>query len=101
MALHCARCGHEYPDRKRGSESEALMFRVMDAVATGPSEKVYFCDEKCYRETSDYAQREHQRKKRREHEREHARKAAAAKNKSRAPNVDDGEESGSEALEEA
>jgi len=88
--LSCARCGHEYPDRKRGSESEALMFRVMDAVAQGESEKLYFCDERCYRKTSAYAKVRHSQKRA-------AERAAKSAVKPRfVVQVDEGEESGSE-----
>ena len=87
LPLACARCGHEYPDRKRGSESEALMFRVMDAVAQGESEKLYFCDERCYRKTSAYAKVRHSQKR-----------AVKTPMKPRVVvvQVDEGEESGSE-----
>lgn len=48
MVLYCMYCNEKYEDRHRGAHSEAEMFRVVDAVGTGQTMKLFFCDRACY-----------------------------------------------------
>jgi len=46
--IECDSCFHKHHECKRGAESEAQLYRVIDAVVSGNTPKLYFCDRACY-----------------------------------------------------
>lgn len=62
MVLYCMYCNEKYEDRHRGAHSEAEMFRVVDAVGTEPTSKLFFCDRSCYKASVKSAEKQSQKR---------------------------------------